>query len=168
MSFSKIYLDSNVLISALGRDDSVEAAELLVDIIAAFSGEPPAPFTTSELSLAETLVRPLREQKQDDIDEIEALLVTRDWLAVEPVSRDVLLGNALLRSQYSEIKLPDAIHISTALISDCSHLLTADRKIRGSYGGTSPGEKYWAEDRVTEVIRPDVQTLRTILSWLSA
>src|SRR5690554_3752981 len=124
------------------------------------------PFVTSELALAETLVRPFREQNQEAVEGFKMLLASNQWLAVEPVSRDALWEAALLRSQHLHLKLPDAIHISTALLTGCTHLLTADLRLREHYD-----ELRWLGDmrvgsQSVHVIRPTLDMLETIYSWL--
>ncbi|MEH2396173.1 PIN domain-containing protein [Nostoc sp.] len=50
-------------------------------------------------------------------------------LTVIPVSRQVLIEAAKLRASIN-IKLPDAIHAATALLTQCSTLLTNDQRFR--------------------------------------
>lgn len=168
MPFGKIYLDSNVLISTFGREDNREAAARMLTIIGLADADGPPAFVASELCLAEMLVRPFREQNIQDIRGFNALLVSRRWLTVEPVSRDVLWGSALLRSQYPHLKLPDAIHVATALLADCTHFLSADRKIRERYGNLQIDDDVWPGRATVEIIRPTLETLDAILAWVRA
>ncbi|MNL65748.1 hypothetical protein D3C87_1901280 [compost metagenome] len=49
-----------------------------------------------------------------------------------PVDRQVLTGAAILRSKH-RLKLPDAIHVSTALHFGCELLITGDGGLDGSF-----------------------------------
>lgn len=122
----KVYLDANFFIYALEATEPwvKQAREILT---ALDHGELTA--VTSELSLAECLVKPL-ELKQTDIAEAYlTLLKDRRSLAVPPVTREILVEAARLRAR-SRIKLPDAIHAATALQKGCSSFLTNDDRLR--------------------------------------
>jgi predicted nucleic acid-binding protein len=80
---------------------------------------------TSELSLAEVLVLPYKLGQRELIDRYAKLLTTHLNFEVHPVSREILTGCAKLRAS-AKIKTPDAIHVSTALVAGCSHLVTED------------------------------------------
>ena len=122
----KVYLDANFFIYALEATEPwVKAAR---EILAALDhGELTA--VTSELSLAECLVKPLELGKTDIAEAYFALLKDRRSLAVPPVTREILVEAARLRAR-SRIKLPDAIHAATALQKGCSSFLTNDDRLR--------------------------------------
>lgn len=166
--FHKIYLDTATLITAFGGDaDKERAAQLMSLIEAVDSGRPP-PFATSELSLAETLVRPMRRGDDHDVQSFDNVITSSSWLEVHSVSRAVLWGSALLRSQYASLKLPDAIHIATALATGCSHILTADKGIKDRYALKHWDRQQQASSQLVDVIRPDESTVQAIQSWLRA
>lgn len=160
--YSRIYLDSNIVISAFGADANYEVTERIATIIEAASGTASPPFAVSELALAEVLVRPLRAQASDDILRMQGILSPSQWLAVVPVDRNILWSAAQLRAHYPHLRLPDAIHVATAITSRCSHLLTADKGLRAEYE-LAKGE-LWR----TSVIRPEPETLAEIVTWLRA
>lgn len=54
-------------------------------------------------------------------------------LTVCPVTRDILIEAARLRS-LSSLRLPDAIHLATAINAGCSAFLTNDRGIAAAAG----------------------------------
>jgi predicted nucleic acid-binding protein len=83
---------------------------------------------TSELSLAELLVKPLRDGKLDAAARYQELLTDGEQLRVMPVSRDVLIAAARVRAAQG-IKLPDAIHLATAEHFHCATFLTNDRRL---------------------------------------
>ena len=103
----RIYFDVNVWIYGLeGYPDFV------ADLTALFQTIEQGRLTavTSELSLAEALVKPMKDQN------VEIL----------PVDRNILIKAAQLRTQ-NKLKLPDAIHLATAIASNCSTFLTNDQ-----------------------------------------
>ena len=84
---------------------------------------------TSDLTLAEVLVKPL-ELNCDDIARIyEDLLQSSPGLTVVPIDRSILVVAARLRAQLT-LRLPDAIHVATALATDCELFVSNDRKVR--------------------------------------
>ena len=118
-----LYLDTNVLIYA-------------VEDVAPFGGRLRPIFqridrgelrgASSELTLAEVLVKPLRDQNNQARSQYEQLLAATGPLAVHPVSREVLVRAAELRAAHASIKLPDAIHAATALLHGCTTFVTND------------------------------------------
>jgi predicted nucleic acid-binding protein len=110
-SIARLYLDTNVFIAmAEGADD---LSSELYGLVGAQRPEQ-AFLCTSELSLAELLVQPYRDEN--------------DGL-IRPVDRGVLWYAAVVRQQYRSVKLPDAIHISTAIGLDCTHFMSGDRRL---------------------------------------
>jgi len=165
--FNRIYLDSNVLISAFSGDER-EKAILLMEMVGAVPEMPAAPFVTSELTLAESLVRALRVGLDHDVASMDNVLTSSGWLEVVPVARRQLFGVAWIRSQYLGVKLPDAIHVATAIGHGCRHLLTADEGLRGEYQLSA---WQWGRSETSEpvaVIRPDTRTLTEVIAWLTS
>lgn len=80
---------------------------------------------TSNLTLLETLVAPLRDGDGSLIAAYEQLLTTTE-VRLLPVTTAILRQAAQLRASLN-LKTPDAIHAATALASDCSLFLTNDR-----------------------------------------
>jgi predicted nucleic acid-binding protein len=124
-SGTRIYLDTNVWIYALeGYPAHAKILTRLleridqVDLLA----------VTSELALAEALVKPLAESKAPLQQLYEEALQSGDGLTVVPITREVLVTAARLRAQYPALKLPDAIHAATAQAFACSHFLTNDMR----------------------------------------
>lgn len=122
---SRIYLDTNVWIYALEGFQSF--AQPLAELFARIDdGELVA--VTSELTLAEALVKPFQSNQH----ELELIyldtLQTSETLTVAPVSREVLTSAARLRAQYPSLKLPDAIHAATALAQDARMFITNDAR----------------------------------------
>ena len=169
LAFSRIYLDANILIAALGGDAISDIASPLLDIIGSVAPSAAvAPFVTSELSLAETLVRAIRNGDERQEQGFDNALTSSGWLETVPVSRGILWAAASLRARHPRLKLPDAIHMATALSADCPHALTADTGLSGMYRAGAFRNGTWVEGaNTTAIIRPDIDTLRTIHSWVN-
>lgn len=80
---------------------------------------------TSELTLAETLVGPIKANNLLIQQTYRSFLTTTAILEVAPVSRRILEAAAQLRAT-TKLKLPDAIHLATALQYQCDSFLTND------------------------------------------
>ena len=57
------------------------------------------------------------------------MLTPSAWLSVLPVERTILIEAARLQAQLT-LRLPDAIHVATAVAAGCSTLLSNDRRLR--------------------------------------
>lgn len=83
---------------------------------------------TSELTLLETLVMPLRNANTDLISRYEAMLLSSE-IALIPINQAILKAAASIRST-TNLKTPDAIHAATALNLGCTIFLTNDAGLR--------------------------------------
>lgn len=121
----RVYLDTNVFIYAIegypaftnALDDffgSIDAGELRA--------------CTSELTLAEVLVKPLMDGNLEIQAAYQQALQNSEGFEVVSVSRDVLIEAARLRA-VANFRLPDAIHGATAILSACQTFLTNDRQL---------------------------------------
>ena len=84
---------------------------------------------TSELTLAELLVKPCQDNDFAQQARYEKAIANRKNFVVVPVLRDLLIDAATIRAD-TQLKLPDAIHAATALRADCTTFLTNDRQFR--------------------------------------
>ncbi|MCM2473637.1 type II toxin-antitoxin system VapC family toxin [Rhizobium sp. CG5] len=165
-TFGKIYLDTNLFIMAFenrGRESG-----LISDIFAAVAMSSAQVFATSELTLSELIVKPLRAKDEGAVAQYGALIRSSAWLDVRQVVRDVLVVAAMLRTENSAVKLPDAIHLSTAFAAGCSHILTDDRGLKGEYVAGPHVARSWPDARALVVLRPDEPTLTSLLQSLAA
>lgn len=122
----RVYLDTNIWIYSL-EEYSYFAYSLRQLFQSIDDGELEA--ITSELTLAETLVKPLRDSNLELQTVYRLAIQNLGGLSVLPVSRDVLLKAAEI-SANTRLKLPDAIHAATAILSECSTFLTNDELFR--------------------------------------
>ncbi len=83
----------------------------------------------STLILAEILALPYRLGDSDIAREYELLIKTFPNINLIPVSSEVAVGTAVVRSKYN-LPTPDSIHIANALAAGSSLFITNDLKIK--------------------------------------
>jgi predicted nucleic acid-binding protein len=122
----RVYLDTNIFIYAL--EGQPEFLTPLADVFAGIDqGELHA--VTSELTLAEVLVKTFLDKSLARQSIYEKALQSSPTRTIAPVSRRVLVEAARLRATHS-LKLPDAIHAATAHLMHCPIFLTNDLRLR--------------------------------------
>ena len=119
----RIYFDVNIWIYALEGYPTF-ITELTALLQAIDQGKLTA--VTSELSLAEALTKPMKNQDQNTQLLYQQAISNRANVEVLPIDRAILIKAAQLRA-VTKLKLPDAIHAATALSSRCSTFLTNDK-----------------------------------------
>jgi predicted nucleic acid-binding protein len=126
----RIYLDANVFIYHLiGHEPFRPVLEAL--FTRADRGE--CMLVSSELTLAELLVKPLRDKDVAAASRCRAMLETSPGLVLVPISRQIVLEAAVLRAS-TALKLPDALHGATSRLAACDALLTNDAQLAGASG----------------------------------
>ena len=127
---NRVYLDTNLFIYAL--EGFPEYADRISELFAAVDrGVLSA--VTSELTLAESLVKPFMDNDLHRQTLYREIIQHSEILTVAPVSRDILIEAARLRS-VSSLRLPDAIHLATALAAGCTSFISNDKKISSVSG----------------------------------
>jgi predicted nucleic acid-binding protein len=124
---SVIYLDTNVFIRAVeGLDEAAAPAKTLIKTLRRQRAGIAA---TSEITFAEVLAPsrqadalPLHMKRRAYLD----LLLWSGFVALIPVSRDVLIETATSRVM-TRFKLPDAVHLVSAVRARCRFFVSADR-----------------------------------------
>jgi predicted nucleic acid-binding protein len=157
----RIYVDTNVFILLFeGRD---ELSNLLAELfLINRTGREPL-LATSELTLAELLVDPYRRNDEELVQRYDNWTITNDQLTVGPVDRDVLWYAAVLRARYTSLKLPDAIHLSTAVGLRCSHVLTADKRLSDQYELTHHRYGMIKGPVRLDILRPEIEVLKRLI-----
>ena len=126
---ASVYLDANILIRMTeGTPEDRNALRSMLSAYVALG----AVFITSELTLTEVLVHPIRFKRQDHIERYNRLL--SEFIEPKPVSREVLLTAASLRADLPSLRTPDAIHTATALLAKAAVFITGDRGIKTIQG----------------------------------
>lgn len=84
---------------------------------------------SSDLTLSECLVKPIRENNRLLIDAILTFLDGRGALPLVPLDRTIMIRSAELRAAFG-MTLPDAIHVASARAAGCTVMLSADTAMR--------------------------------------
>lgn len=123
--FSRIYIDTPIVIYSVEKiPDYFPLLEPLWTRVNVGTLK----MISSELTLMEALVLPLRNRNLDLIQAYERLLLASDIQAI-PITQAVLKEAAHLRAS-TNLRTPDAIHAATAMIEKCSVFLTNDAGFR--------------------------------------
>jgi predicted nucleic acid-binding protein len=127
---SKLYFDANVFIYAVeGSDDIAGHLRTLFELLSSNLNLA----VTSELTLAEVLPKadPIRRRTYLE------LILYSGLFNLYPVTRDILMETAdyrriagVSKPDASMPKLPDAIHVVTAVRAGCGRILSFDRALK--------------------------------------
>lgn len=122
----RLYLDTNIFVYAL--EGYPVFRPILTSLFEAIDrGDIQA--VTSELTLAEVLVKPLLDRSREREAAYLQALRPSTSLHLAPVSQETLIAAAHLRAEHG-LKLPDAIHMATAQLTHCERLLTNDSRFK--------------------------------------
>ena len=122
----RLYLDTNVLIYFVeGHATYRRLLERLFESL----DENAFAAVTSEFTLAEVLVKPLADGKQEAARVYMELLSSGSRLSVAEVDRMTLIRSAELCAQLN-CRAFDAIHLATAQLRECDYFVTEDMRIR--------------------------------------
>lgn len=116
----KVYLDSNLYISALNKDALTEHIVALFEQAEAGTLQ----IVSSVLVYGEVIKKSSTAVYGHTMQFLDVLPVT-----YTPLDKTVMLLAAKLRLSHPALKLPDAIHIATALINNCEELLSEDKQL---------------------------------------
>jgi predicted nucleic acid-binding protein len=139
----RLYLDANVFIYAIeGSANIANPLRQLFDLFRAGRGIG----VTSELTLAEVLPKASDAQRRNYLN----MIVWSGIFDLRPKSRDILIETAEYREHAGMPKLPDAIHVVTAIRAGCRTVLSADLRLKlpEGYSVLSP-----AAESLARVIR---------------
>lgn len=123
-----IYLDTNCFIYSVERIDPYRAVlDTLWEAVSVREEE--LIVVTSELTLHEVLVKPLKTEDATTATIFRIILRHSPDVRMSPISQAVLEEAARLRATIG-LKTPDAIHAATALLDNCKLFLTNDPAFR--------------------------------------
>jgi predicted nucleic acid-binding protein len=125
----RVYVDSNVLIYAVeGVPETAGPPKELIKFLRRHRGL----MFTSEISLAEVLAPSKRRGAWSPRAKRRAyldLLIFSGAVQLVAVTREILIRTADLR-KIAPLKLPDAIHLESAIRSQCAFLVTGDTNFK--------------------------------------
>jgi predicted nucleic acid-binding protein len=120
-----VYPDSNVVIFAIERGNKWTA--MLRALFEAIErGRMHA--VTSEVTLAEVLVKPIAERDDEVVRHYEAVLAEDSPLVTVALDRSILRASAQVSGRLG-VKLIDAIHVATAIEHGCGAFLSNDIRL---------------------------------------
>ena len=123
---NRIYLDANIWIYVLeGFADYSQSLTALFTAVDSGS----LVLVTSEITLAEILVRPMKEGNATKQKTYAELIESTDGSLAVPIERGILIRAAEIRAN-TKLKLPGAIHAATAMSAGCTTFLTNDKQFR--------------------------------------
>jgi predicted nucleic acid-binding protein len=127
----RVYLDSNVFITAMETPGAhSDHAWWIIHAI----DEGAIAAVTSEITIAEVLVKPFQMVDSRLVTAYQEMIAPSTHFEVPPLQRDILIGAAQLRARRSSIRLPDAIHIATALASSCTCMVSDEQGLHSIEG----------------------------------
>jgi predicted nucleic acid-binding protein len=128
LKLKRIYLDTNAFIEAFEHNTPVST--LLRQLLLSEPRDGKPILVTSQLTLAELLVKPFEEGRSDLVEVYENWTSTNPYIEGVPLVRAVLRDAAARRAANKSLKLPDAIHITTAIGTGCSHFVSNDDQLK--------------------------------------
>jgi predicted nucleic acid-binding protein len=122
-SVKPIYLDTNAIVQLIERRDAA-LRSFMIRVNAAGRR-----FVTSELTLAELLVKPIEWGDNELCETYEELLSDVGLVRAYPVDRAILRQSAALRASLGG-NLPDTVHLATAVALGCDSIISSDRRMK--------------------------------------
>ncbi len=123
---TRVYLNSNVFITAMETPGAhSDHAWWIIRAIEEGNIEG----VTSEITIAEVLVKPIETGNAGFVEAYQQMIVPGANFQVLPIARDILVDAAELRARRKSVRLPDAIHIATALKSSCTYMVSDDQRL---------------------------------------
>lgn len=117
-----IYLDTNIWIYAIeAYPDYLELLQQIFEKI----DQQKLIAVTSELTIDEVLVKPFQDNNLQAKQAYQNILQSSDSVKVIAINRNILQVAARLRA-ITKLKLPDAIHVATALDQKINIFITND------------------------------------------
>jgi uncharacterized protein len=125
---SRVYFDVNPIIYFI--EQNTQFAETVTPIFEMI-GEGSIVAFTSELSLTEILIKPIRDNRNQVIDAHKELLLDPELFTLISPNQDTFLLAAELGGK-SSMRTPDAIHMACAIESKCKYFITNDKGIKST------------------------------------
>lgn len=123
VNYRRIGLDTNVIIYYIEEHPVfLKKVEPLIDRIV----EGKAIGITSYVTLLELLVKPIKEERFDLVEQYKTILMTQ--LEMVPLDESVSLRAAELRAKYG-IKTPDAIQLASVIFKNGDVFITNDGRL---------------------------------------
>lgn len=125
---SRVYFDVNPIIYFI--EQNTQFAETVAPIFEMI-GEGSIVAFTSELSLTEILIKPIRDNLNQVIQAHKELLLDPELFTLISPNQDTFLLAAELGGK-SSMRTPDSIHMACAVQSKCKYFITNDKGIKST------------------------------------
>ena len=122
----RVYFDTNIFIYIF--EDYPDYEKPISIILNCIDSKNISTFT-SEITLGEILVHPLKNGDTETAEKYINILNDRFFVTLSPTTQKTHIDAAKVRA-FSGEKYPDAVHIATALHNDCEIFITNDKKIK--------------------------------------
>ncbi len=129
---SRVYFDVNPIIYFI--EQNTQFAEAVTPVFEMIGDGSILAFT-SELSLTEILIKPIRDNLNQVIQAHKELLLDPELFTLVSPNQDTFLVAAELGGK-SSMRTPDAIHMACAIESKCKYFITNDKGIKSTGGVT--------------------------------
>ena len=126
----RVYLDANCFIYSV---EGVEPYYSILKPLWRVVSSKQLTIVTSEITLLEVLVKPLKMGDFDMANDFRTLLHQSPEVQMIPITQIILEGAAKLRAT-TNIKTPDAIYATTASSHQCVLFMTNDKVFRQATG----------------------------------
>ncbi len=126
LNSDRTYLDSNAVIAIIESQSKLSNSQLSF-IKGIDDGS--VDCVSSDLALAECLVLPLRQKDEKKLADMLIFFSEGDVLPIIPFTRKLFIRAAEIRA-VSNVKMPDALHIACADVTNCTVFMSADAGIR--------------------------------------
>ena len=128
-SVQRLYLDTAPLIYNVEENPSYVAR---MDRIIGLIETTPLTAFSEVLTLTEVMVQPIQSGNQQLAKEYRDILVDSGAYTLLPITAPIAETAADLRARYN-LRTPDALHVATAIASDCDALLTNDARLKRAH-----------------------------------
>jgi predicted nucleic acid-binding protein len=125
---SRVYFDANPIIYFIEQNSQFTKT---VTPIFEMIGDGSILAFTSELSLTEVLIKPIRDNRIQIIQTHKELLLDPELFTLVSPNQDTFLLAAELSAK-SLMRAPDAIHMASAIESQCKYFITNDKGIKST------------------------------------
>ena len=127
---ARLGLDTACVLYLLDEPDSPRRAFVETDVFCA----PGRSVVVSAVGLSEFLVRLFRLASADDVAAAHAAFEALPGMTIWPVDADVTRESTRIRAE-TGLRLPDAIHLATALVAGAEAFLTNDARLGSAQVG---------------------------------
>ena len=122
----KVYFDTNIIIYLV---EGFLPYQKTLDNIQALLESDEIKAYSSELSLCETLIKPFQVGSTKGVSLFCSFLQESACFELFPIDKNILIQSSYIAAD-KNMKIPDAIHVATAMASGCEIFLTNDKSIQ--------------------------------------